>query len=180
MKIIRIFRQIAVGALAATALAFQPAIAQQPGAFEVPSSQASLGAADLETLVGPIALYADDLVGVVLPASTYPLQIVQASRFLDDYESDSSLEPDPNWDDSVVALLNYPEVLRMMDTNIEWTWALGEAVLDQQPAVLDAIQAFRGRAFEAGNLASNDQQVVTQDDGLIEIAPAEPEVIYIP
>lgn len=181
MKSIRIFRPIAIAGLAATLMAFQPALPQQPAEFEVPASQAPLGAADLHTLVGPIALYPDDLVGVVLPASTYPLQIVQASRFLDDFESDDSLEPDPDWDDSVVALLNYPEVLRMMDANIDWTWALGEAVLDQQPDVLDAIQTFRSEALQAGNLVSNEQQSVSQnDDGLIEIAPAEPEVIYIP
>ena len=80
-----------------------------------------LSSSDLEVLVGPIALYPDDLLAIVLPASTYPLEIVQAARFLEQLESDSSLEPNDDWDDSVVALLNYPEVVRMMDEDIDWT-----------------------------------------------------------
>jgi Protein of unknown function (DUF3300) len=141
---------------------------------------APLTPAELEELVGPIALYPDDLLGIVLPASTYPLQIVQAARFLEDRAEDSSLEPDQEWDDSIVALLNYPEVVAMMNEDLEWTWALGEAVLDDQAAVIDAVQVFRDRAYAAGNLRSDARQVVTEDDGVIEIAPADPEVIYIP
>jgi len=72
-----------------------------------------LTAAELDELVGPVALYPDDLLAIVLPASTYPLEIVQAARFLEQFEIDSTLEPDESWDESVVALLNYPEVLRM-------------------------------------------------------------------
>jgi hypothetical protein len=67
-----------------------------------------------------------------------------------------------------------------MDQNIEWTWALGGAVLDEQAAVLDAIQTFRRDALLAGNLTSNEQQQISENEGLIEIAPADPEVIYIP
>lgn len=176
MKTIRLF---GLAGLAATLLV-QHIGAQQPASFEVPDSGDAFSVQDMRTLVGPIALYADDLVGIILPASTYPLQIVQASRFLDEFETDNSLQPDPDWDDAVVALLNYPEILRMMDQNIEWTWALGEAVLDEQPAVLDAIQGFRRDALAAGNLVSDEQQRVTDNDGTIEIAPADPEVIYIP
>ncbi len=83
----------------------------------------------LDTLVAPIALYPDALVGIVLPASTYPLQVVQAARFLEARAADDSLKPDPEWDDSVVALLNYPEVLELMDDDLDWTRRLGEAVL---------------------------------------------------
>jgi len=82
--------------------------------------------AELEDMVGRIALYPDDLLAIVLPASTYPLEIVQAARFLDEVEKDSSLQPDESWDESVTALLNYPEVLRMMNDDIDWTWQLGE------------------------------------------------------
>ena len=63
------------------------------------SEAAPLTATELETLVGPIALYPDDLLAIVLPASTYPLQIVQAARFLEAYSNDSTLEPDESWDD---------------------------------------------------------------------------------
>ncbi len=135
----------------------------------------------LDTLVAPIALYPDALVGIVLPASTYPLQVVQAARFLEARAADDSLKPDPEWDDSVVALLNYPEVLELMDDDLDWTWRLGEAVLLQQPEVIDAVAEFRKRARLAGNLESDEHQTVeVNDDGVIEIDPADPEELYIP
>jgi hypothetical protein len=136
--------------------------------------------AELQTLVGPIALYVDDLIGIVLPASAYPLQVVQAARFLDARAQNPSLLPDPAWDDSVVALLNYPEVLRMMDQNLDWTSHLGEAFVYQQGALLDAIQQFRVLAQSAGNLPSNGYQTVAENNGAITIAPANPQVIYVP
>jgi hypothetical protein len=137
-------------------------------------------AAELQTLVGPIALYVDDLIGIVLPASAYPLQVVQAARFLDARAQNPSLAPDPAWDDSVVALLNYPEVLRMMDQNLDWTSRLGEAFVYQQMDLLNAIQQFRVLAQSAGNLRSNDYQTVSQDNGAITVVPANPQVIYVP
>ena len=139
-----------------------------------------LSAAELEDLIGPIALYPDDLLAIVLPASTYPLQIVQAARFLEDLERDSSLKPDDDWDDAVVALTNYPEVVEMMSDDLDWTWRLGEAVVAQQTDVIRAIESFRDRAYAAGNLKSDDFQNVTEDDGVISITPVEEEVIYVP
>ncbi len=145
-----------------------------------PSESPLLTPAELETLVGPVALYPDDLLAIVLPASTYPLEIVQAARFLDRLESDSSVKPDEEWDESIVALLNYPEVVRMMNDDIDWTWRLGEAVIDQQTEVIAAVESFRDRAYAAGNLKSDDNQTVTYDDGAIEIAPIDEEIIYVP
>jgi hypothetical protein len=139
-----------------------------------------LSGTELEDLVGPVALYPDDLLAIVLPASTYPLEIVQAARFLDELEADSSLEPDEAWDDSVVALLNYPEVIRMLDEDIDWTWRLGEAVISQQAEVIAAIESFRDRAYAAGNLASDEYQTVKNNDGVIKIAPVNEEIIYVP
>jgi len=124
-----------------------------------------LGTAELEELVGPVALYPDDLLAIVLPASTYPLEIVQAARFLEEQKTDSSLKPDESWDDSVVALLNYPEVVQMMNDDIDWTWRLGEAVIAQQSDVIAAVESFRDRAYAAGNLKSDDRQTVTVEDG---------------
>lgn len=144
------------------------------------SVAATLSQEELETLVGPIALYPDDLLAVVLPASTYPLEIVQAARFLDDLESDSSLKPDDSWDDSVVALLNYPEVVEMMSDDLDWTWRLGEAVVAQQNDVVAAVEAFRDRAYAAGNLQSDDRQRVTRTGTTIEIEPVDDDVIYVP
>ena len=147
------------------------AFAQEHGGFT---------ADELEELVGPIALYPDDLIAIVLPASTYPLDIVEAARFLDEREADPSLVPDEDWDDSVVALLNYPEVLRLMDEDLDWTWDLGEAFLTQRADVLDAIQRFRAAAREAGNLESDDRLVVDESGDAIHIRSADPEVIYVP
>jgi len=135
---------------------------------------------DLEVLVGPIALYPDDLLAIVLPASAYPLQLIDAARFLEELESDSSLQPDPDWDDSVVALLNYPEVIELLNEDIDWTWRLGEAVVAQQGDVVSAIEVFRDRAYAAGNLKSDSYQNVTREAGVIEIAPVVEDVIYVP
>lgn len=142
--------------------------------------QGDLTEAELEELVGPVALYPDDLLAIVLPASTYPLEIVQAARFLERLEDDPSLEPDEAWDESVVALLNYPDVVRMLDENIDWTWKLGEAVIAQQTDVIAAVESFRDRAYAAGNLKSDEYQTVTYDDGNIEIEPVSDEIIYVP
>ena len=139
-----------------------------------------LSAAELTELVGPIALYPDDLLAIVLPASTYPLQLVQADRFLQDLKSDSTLKPDEDWDDSVVALVNYPEVIELMVDDLDKTWRLGEAVVAQQADVIDAVESFRDRAYAAGNLQSDNHQTVSQNDGVIEITPIEEDVIYVP
>lgn len=139
-----------------------------------------LDSEELAELVGPIALYPDDLVAIVLPAATYPLQIAQAADFLERLENDPGLEPDEDWDDSVVALLNYPEVVAMMNDDLTWTWQLGNAVLNQQADVVQAIGGFRDRAYAAGNLKSDDHQKVVVEEDVIEITPVDPEVIYVP
>jgi len=137
-------------------------------------------ATELEKLVGPIALYPDDLLAIVLPASTFPLQIVEASRFLQNLEDDPSLKPDDDWDDSVVALLNYPEVIELLNEDLDWTWRLGEVVVAQQSDVISAIELFRDRAYAAGNLKSDDYQLVAHEDSSIQITPVQEDVIYVP
>ena len=139
-----------------------------------------LSATELADLVGPIALYPDDLLAIVLPATTYPLQLVQAERFLGDLKSDPSLKPDEDWDDSVVALINYPEVVELLTDELDQTWRLGEAVVTQQADVIAAIESFRDRAHAAGNLQSDSHQTVSQKDGVIEITPVAEDVIYVP
>src|SRR5438034_5101547 len=115
-------------------------VAQAPaapgGAAPPPSAE------ELAKLVGPIALYPDDLVAIILPASTNPLQLVQADRFLDKRKADPKLAVDDRWDDAVKSLLNYPDVVKMMSADLDWTSALGEAVVADQGAVLEAIQSF--------------------------------------
>ena len=143
-----------------------------------------LDAEALETLVAPVALYPDDLLAVVLPASTYPVQVVLAARFLEDQDVDAggnAAEPSDEWDDAVVALLNYPEVVALMDNNLDWTRRLGEAVLVQEADVIAAISAFREQAKDAGNLESDGkQEVAVNEAGAIEIKPAVPNEIYVP
>jgi hypothetical protein len=134
----------------------------------------------MDYLVGPIALYPDDLVAIILPASTSPLQIVQADRYLDKRKSDPKLPLDDNWDDPVKSLLNYPEVVKKMSTDLDWTSALGEAVVADQGAVIEGVQSFRRRAQAAGNLKSDGKQVVKTEKEVIIIEPADPQVIYVP
>ncbi len=158
------------GARLAEAQANPEAVAGQP-----------LTEVELARLVAPVALYPDDLLAVVLPASTFPLQVVLAARLLEARATDQNLAPDEEWDASVVALLNYPEVVALLDSDLRWTWKLGEAVLVQQADVIAAIADFREAAALAGNLKSDDRQIVAVNEaGAIEITPVEREVIHVP
>ena len=143
-------------------------------------SAAALSPEELDEMVGRIALYPDELISIVLPASTYPLQIVQASRFLEKQKTDDTAKPDEAWDASVLGLLNYPEVIDQMNSDLDWTWALGDAVVNQQQDVMTAIQTFREKVDEAGNLESNDNVVIIKETQVIKIESASPEVIYVP
>lgn len=155
---------------------------QDTAAVEAQDAPAAAPLSDdaLRKLVAPIALYPDDLLAVVLPASTNPLQIVQAQRFLDKHAKDKNLKPDETWDPSVLALLNYPDIINKMNTDLEWTEDLGNAVIDQQDAVMDMIQQVRSEAHAAGYLESNDKQVVVQEKETIIIKSADPEIVYVP
>jgi len=178
-------QSLVLALLCALALFARPAIAQTAGdalAGETVTVEAvePLSAEELETLVAPVALYPDDLLAIALPASAYPLQIVQAARFLAALEGDATLQPDDDWDDSVVALVNYPEIVTLMNGDLDWTWKLGEAVINQQSEVLSAVERFRQRAYAAGNLKSDEHQTVTATGEAIEIKRANPEVVYVP
>jgi len=169
------FTFIAMGlsfAFAANAVAQAPA---SPGGAAPP-----LSTEELSKLVGPIALYPDDLVGIILPASTNPLQLVQADRYLDKRKADPKLPIDERWDDPVKSLLNYPDVVKMMSADLDWTTALGEAVVADQGAVIEAVQGFRRKAQAAGSLKSDDKQVVKVEQETVYIEPADPQVIYVP
>ena len=105
---------------------------------------------------------------------------MQADRYLDKRKADPKLPVDDKWDDAVKSLLNYPDVVKSMSADLDWTSALGEAVVADQGAVLDAIQSFRRRAQAAGNLKSDGKQVVAAEKEIITIVPADPQVIYVP
>jgi hypothetical protein len=143
-----------------------------------------LSSDELLELVGPVALYPDELLAIVLPATTWPLQIVQAARFLEKHAADPTLEPEEDWDPSVIGLLNYPDVVNMMNQDLNWTWRLGEAVTNQQEDIMDSIQIFRAKADAAGNLDSNENVLVTretdEDEQIIVIESQSTEVIYVP
>lgn len=173
----RSFRLLTIAAF--LAVIFAPtAYAQAPAAAA--SVAAAPSPAELEQLVSRIALYPDDLVSIILPASTNPLQIVQAERFLEKRKADPKAPVDEKWDDAVKALVNYPEVIKAMSSDLDWTSALGEAVVADQGAVLEAIQVFRRKTQAVGNLKSDSKQTVVVEKEVIKIVPADPQVIYVP
>jgi hypothetical protein len=140
---------------------------------------------ELQQLVAPIALYPDSLVAQILAASTFPEQVVEADRWVQehpDLKGDAlghAVDQQP-WDPSVKALTAFPSVLGNMDKNLSWTSSLGDAYYNQQQDVMDAVQVMRQRAEEAGNLKSTPQQNITTEGSTIEIEPANPEVVYVP
>ena len=142
---------------------------------------------ELDQMLAPIALYPDDLLTQMLIASTYPLEIVQAARWVKqnkDLKGDAltqALEKQ-EWDPSVKSLVNFPDVLSKMNEDLQWTQKLGDAFLEQQKEVMDTIQKLRRKAEEAGNLKSNKEQkvIVEKETQTIVIQPANPEVIYVP
>src|SRR5664280_2779683 len=128
-----------------------------------------LAAAQLDQLLGPIALYPDPLIA----------QIVLADRYVTGGGNPNQIDQQP-WDPSVQALARYPGVLKWMDDNLNWTTDLGQAFINQQPDVMVSIQRLRTAASNVGNLQSTPQQQVVNDGGYIEIVPADPQVIYVP
>jgi Protein of unknown function (DUF3300) len=157
----------------------------------------------LEQIVAPVALYPDDVLSQVFMASTYPLEVVEAERWLKAHPDLKGDELDKavasqDWDDSVKGLTHFPDVLSRMSQNLDWTKDMGDAFLDQQAALMKAVQTMRGKAMAAGNLKSNEQQtVVTQpappsyvpEGGqpagapppeIITIQPTNPQTVYVP
>jgi hypothetical protein len=140
---------------------------------------------ELQQLVAPIALYPDALVSQILAASTFPEQVVEADRWAQahpDLKGDAlgQAVDQQSWDPSVKALTAFPSVLGNMGKNISWTSSLGDAYYNQQQDVMDAVQAMRQRAQQAGNLKTTEQQTVTTQGSTIIVEPASPEVVYVP
>lgn len=167
--------------LAATSLAVQAqTVVPIAGEAVAPPSVAALPAeADLEKLVGPIALYPDPLLSILLPASAYPLDIVKAARFIKDTNNISQVDSQP-WDSNVKSLAHFPTVINKLNDDLDWTSSLGQAFAQDQKAVMNAIQVMRGRAQQAGSLQTTPQQVVVVTNTIIEIQPAQTQVIYVP
>ena len=159
----------------------QEEVAEAAPEEEVAPEEAPLLAPEeVEALVAPIAFYPDEVLAVTLPAATYPLDIVEASRFIEKQKATPDAQPSPDWDPSVLALLNYPVVLNMMNEDLDWTTSLGEAVINQQADVIDAIQQVRRSAYTGGHLKSDDKTTVSYENDVVEIASADPKVVYVP
>jgi hypothetical protein len=149
------------------------------------SAQAAIPQEKLDSLLAPIALYPDELLAQALMASTYPLDVVEAARFV---KANRELKGDAldkevlkkNWDPSVQSLTAFPQVLEMMDDKIEWTQELGDAFLSDKQRVMQTVQSLRQKADASGNLQSNEQQKVVKEQTTIIIEPAQPEVVYVP
>jgi hypothetical protein len=166
-----------------------PAAAQNDPQPASTSDASLLKAAELDALVAPIALYPDPLVSLVLIASTYPLEVVQADRWVkenkkftgDQFKAEVDKQA---WDGSVKSLAATPEVLSMMSAKLDWTVKLGNAVLAQQPDVMDAIQRLRTKAEASKKLTSTKEQTVSrrQEQGkeVIVIEPTNPDTIHVP
>jgi hypothetical protein len=141
--------------------------------------------AQLQQLVAPIALYPDALVAQIVAAATYPDEIVEADRWLQQHaglegEALAQAVDQQPWDPSVKALTEFPSVLANMDKNISWTSSLGDAYVNQQQDVMNAVQVMRSRAENAGNLKTTAQEKVSHNGKAIVIEPAAPEMVYIP
>jgi hypothetical protein len=176
-----------IAASLAAALCAAPLRAQEAAAPEAPAAEASaLSAEALDALVAPVALYPDALLAQVLVAATYPLELVKAARWTaanadtaGDARADAAEAE--GWDASVTVLAaGFPSVVERMADEIDWTEALGDAVIAQTDDVMDAVQRQRARAAALGNLESNAAQTVTLENDAISVAPADPEVIYVP
>jgi hypothetical protein len=149
------------------------------------SSAARHSQAELDQLLAPVALYPDPVLSQLLMASTYPLEVVKAQRWLQQHPGlsgdalDSALVGE-TWDASVKAIAAFPSVVAMMNDNLDWMQRLGDAFLAQQADVMDTVQALRKKAQAAGTLVSNERQQIALQDGGIEVLPTDPYVVYVP
>jgi hypothetical protein len=149
---------------------------------KIPSDQ-------LDSLVAPIALYPDPLLAQTLAASTYPLEVIQLQQWMEKNKAlkDKALADSvekQNWDPSVQAMAAFPDVVKRLAENIQWTSDLGNAFLAQQSDVMDAVQRMRAKAQGTGNLKTSKEQKVetktVESKQVIVIEQADPKVIYVP
>jgi hypothetical protein len=149
----------------------------------------SLSAEQLEQLLAPIALYPDALLAQILAASTYPAQVAAADQWLGQMRAQGYNDPNQiaggamaqtSWDPSIKSLTAFPDVLDTLNHNLEWTTALGNAYYNQPQDVMQTVQVLRQRAQQAGNLQSTPQEDITSNQGYIDIAPPNPQVVYVP
>jgi hypothetical protein len=144
---------------------------QTPGATYSPEQ--------LDQMLGPIALYPDPLVALILPASTVPSDLTLAANYLAANGSPAGIDGQ-SWDPSVKALAHYPDVVKWMNDNLDWTQALGAAFAQQPADVMKSVQQLRAQAQAAGTLVDTPQQQVDMEGDDIRIIPAQADTIYVP
>jgi hypothetical protein len=174
-----------------------------PMAVAQPATGQSFNAEQLDALLAPIALYPDELLAQVLIATTFPLEVVTAARWVKEPAHKSlsgdalakALEAEP-WDPSVKSLVPFPVVLATMNDNLPWLQQLGYAFAAQQTDVFASVQRLRRQAQANDKLQSSPQQVVSTEvvttepppgsnqaptqQEVIVIQPAQPDVVYVP
>jgi hypothetical protein len=175
--------------LITTLLAFAgpPASAQQyaNAVSEDRRQDPAFSVSELDQMLAPIALYPDALLSQVLMASTYPLEVVEAARWSrsnPDLTGERAVEAvtEMDWDASVKGLVAFPDVLAKMDEDLDWTRRLGDAFLYQEDDVMDRVQFLRDRAYEAGNLESNEYARVVREERITYIEPVRERIVYVP
>jgi len=175
----------------AVAMALQePAPSAEPAsAAPAQEPEVTLSPDQLDSLVAPIALYPDPLLGQVLVASTYPLELVQLQQWMvkNDKLKDKALADavaKQPWDPSIQNMAALPDVVKRLSDEIQWTTDLGNAFLSQQSDTMDAVQRMRKKAQDMGTLKSSEhmkvETQVVENKSVIIVEQAQPEVIYVP
>ncbi len=182
------FFRLTFGLLIISVMLFSLALTPQPAQAQTPVEQAAserFSQEELAQMLGPIALYPDKLLSQILMASTYPIEVIEADRWVKknpevqgDALDRALLEKE--WDPGVKALCHFPAILALMSERITETTRLGNAFLAQEAEVMDMVQELRAKAYAQGNLISTPEQKVIVEKETIIIEPANPRVIYVP
>jgi len=140
---------------------------------------------ELAQMLAPVALYPDALLSQVLMASTYPIEVIEADRWVkrNPERKGEALDTallDKDWDPSVKAMCHFSSILALMSEQITETTNLGNAFLAQEAEVMDVVQELRAKAYAQGNLTTTSEQKVIVEKKTIIIEPADPRVIYVP
>ncbi|MBU2870013.1 DUF3300 domain-containing protein [Colwellia sp. E2M01] len=148
-----------------------------------------LSDAELAQALAPIALYPDTLLTHILIASTYPIEVIEADRWLNQKLQENSqlsaqqlevLAEDKDWDVSIQALLSFPKVLNKLSDDLSWMQNIGDAFLQDEARVLTNIQTLRQQAEQAGSLDNINNVKIVKEQQTIIIEPAQAEIIYVP
>ena len=204
----RLVRLLASGLIFNATFPLDALAATNPVSVVQPAPAQPFNAEQLDALLASIALYPDELLTQLLMASTFPLEVVAAARWVEAPAHKSltgdalprALEAEP-WDPSVKSLVPFPVVLATLNNNLPWLQQLGYAFATQQADVFASIQRLRQQAQASGHLQSSPQQVVSTQKVTVEpsgggapagggevgtqqevivIEPAPADTVYVP